>query len=95
MSSPKRHIDGPKVLYRSVNQALSELNLTGLLSIEMISIVDEREPMIKVLSERLGRVASVDGVRLDNATVGRVRLAGCFLYRLNLGQAVAAEPSPA
>jgi hypothetical protein len=36
----------------------------------------------------LGTGASVDGTRLDNATIGGVRIPGCLLYRLSTRQKV-------
>jgi hypothetical protein len=85
------HSEGPKALYRAVNVAMSQVTPVGVLSIEMISIVDRAEPIVEALTDRLGTAESVDGARLDHATVAGVRLPGCVLYRLTAAQALAPE----
>ncbi|HUZ65419.1 MAG TPA: hypothetical protein VMU82_17070 [Acetobacteraceae bacterium] len=88
MASATVRSNGPNALYHKVNQALSQLNLMNSLSIDMFSIVDERTPVVKLLVGALGTTASVDGTRLDNATIDGVRLSGCLLYRLTINQTV-------
>jgi len=82
---------GSRILYRKVNRALSKLGMAKALSLEMISIVDQRDPIVQLLIGALGTAASVDGVRLDNATIDGVHIPGCLLYRLTRGQARAAS----
>jgi len=82
---------GSRILYRKVNRALSKLDMTNVLSLEMISIVDQSDAIVQLLIGALGTAASVDGVRLDNAIIEGVRIPGCLLYRLARGQAGAAR----
>jgi hypothetical protein len=88
MASQAVRTDGPKILYHKVNQALSALDLTGILSIDMVSIVNDQFPLVERLIGVLGTASSVDGLRLDNATVDGMRLPGCLLYRLTPKQMV-------
>lgn len=82
LASRSVRTSGSRILYRKVNGALSKLGAAEVLSLEMISIVDQRDPVVRLLMGALGTAASVDGVRLDNATIDGVRIPGCFLYRL-------------
>jgi hypothetical protein len=76
-----------------VNRALSKLGMAKVLSLEMISVIDQHDPMVQLLIKALGMTASVDGVRLDNATVEGVHIPGCLLYRLTRRQGISAERS--
>ena len=91
LASRSVRIRGSRILYRKVNKALSKLGIAEALSLDMISIVDQRAPIVQLLIGALGTAASVDGVRLDNVTIDGVRIPGCLLYRLTRGQARAAH----
>jgi hypothetical protein len=86
---------GSTALYHKVNQILTELGMQDRLWIGMVSIVDQRSAMIQALRKALGAARSVDGVRLDNAKLGDVRMLGCLLYRVSAKQKLAPQPSDA
>ncbi len=75
--------DGSLALYHKVNKALEKLRLQNVMWIGDITIVDHRVPIVQSLRSVLGTAASVDGARLDNATVGGSQVPGCVLYRLS------------
>ena len=74
---------GSSVLYNKVNRTLTKLGLQDRLWIGMVSIVDQRSVEVQALDKALGGAASVDGVRLDDAKVGDIRLPGCLIYRVS------------
>ena len=74
--------DGPRILYRKVNRLLTKLRLQDVIWIDMVAIVDPHTRIVEALVGALGMTESVDGARLDNATIGGVRIPGCLLYRL-------------
>lgn len=95
LASPRVRISGSRILYRKVNRALAKLGAATVLSLEMISITDQRDPIVQSLVHALGSASSVDGVRLDNATVDGMRIPGSLLYRLTRRQWTTAGPTRA
>jgi hypothetical protein len=88
LSSRSVRKDGSFSLYHKVNRVLSRLQLQDAIWIGEISIVDDRAQIVQSLRGALGTTASVDGARLDNATIGGMRIPGCMLYRLSTRQQV-------
>ncbi len=74
--------DGSLSLYNRVNRALGKLQLQNVIWIGQIAIVDQRTPVVQSLRSALGAAGSVDGARLDNATIAGIRIPACLLYRL-------------
>jgi hypothetical protein len=91
LSSRSVRKDGSLSLYHKVNRVLSRLQLQDAIWIGEISIVDDRTQIVQSLRGALGTAASVDGARLDNATIGGVRIPGCMLYRLSPRHKVAPQ----
>jgi hypothetical protein len=86
LSTKAVKLDGSRELYAKVHKVLLNLRLQSDISLRMISIVGDKTPVVKSLREVLGAPASVDGAVLDDAYIGKVRLPGCFLYRLSRRQ---------
>jgi hypothetical protein len=91
LSSRSVRKDGSLALYHKVNRVLTKLRLQGAIWIGVISIVDHRAQIVQSLREALGTAGSVDGVRLDNATIDGVRVPACLVYRLSAKQKLAAQ----
>ena len=81
--------NGSVKLYQQVAKVIEKLDMAHLIWIGMISIVDLHTPIVEALRQRLGTAASVDGARLDDATIGSTRILGCVLYRLSAKQKLA------
>lgn len=86
---------GPRMLYRKIGRCLSGLGADRLIPLEMVSVVDERSQLVQSLRRALGSATSVDGTRLDGATIEGTRLPGCVLYRLRARQRIAAAKAKA
>jgi hypothetical protein len=88
LSSRSVRKDGSLSLYHKVNRVLSKLQLRDTIWIGNISIVDDRAQIVQSLRGALGTGASVDGTRVENATIGGVRIPGGMVYRLSPRQKV-------
>lgn len=82
LASPQMRTQGSIAMYRKVDKALGKLQLRETIWIGMVSVVDPHAKIVQLLVDALGMTTSVDGARLDNATIGGVRISGCLLYRL-------------
>jgi len=78
--------DGSLRLYHKVNKAIERLHLQPVIWIGEISILDTGVSIVQALRRALGMTSSVDGTRLDNATIGGEQIPGCLLYRLSVKQ---------
>lgn len=83
--------DGSRDLYNKVNRILARLRLQDAIWIGIVSIVDLRVPIVQSLRAALGTAGSVDGARLDNATIDGVRIPPCLIYRLSARQKLASH----
>lgn len=83
--------DGSRDLYNKVNRVLVRLRLQDTIWIGIVSIVDLRVPIVQSLRAALGTAGSVDGARLDNATIDGVRIPPCLVYRLTARQKLASH----
>jgi hypothetical protein len=83
--------NGAASLYDKITRLLAKLGLQDRLWIGMVSIVDQGSPIVRALDKALGAAASVDGARLDNATVDDIRMPASLLYRLSRKQRLLPE----
>ena len=81
---------GSLALYEKVDTILTEMGFGVRFWIGMVTIEDLRSKLVQALISTLGSAESVDGTRLDYATVNGVRVPPCVLYRLSPEQPVGA-----
>jgi hypothetical protein len=96
LSNRSVRTDGSLALYHKVDRILSRLGLENAIWIGDVSIVDQRTTLVQALRKALGTTGSVDGARLDNTTIGGVRIPAAIVYRLAAKQrfgVAAAEPA--
>jgi hypothetical protein len=79
---------GSLTLCGRVDEVLTGLGFGSRFWIGMVTIEDMRSKIAQALVSALGSAASVDGARLDNATIGGIRVPACLLYRLTVDQRV-------
>jgi hypothetical protein len=77
-------------LYGKVDEILMDMEFGVRFWIGMVTIEDMRSKLMQALVSVLGNAASVDGARLDYATVIGIRLPPCLLYRLTAVQRLGA-----
>jgi hypothetical protein len=86
LSNRSVRTDGSLALYHKVDTILSRLGLEAVIWICDVSIVDQRAPLVQALRKALGTTGSVDGARLDNTTIGGVRIPAAMVYRVSAKQ---------
>ena len=70
---------GSLALYEKVDTILTEMGFGVRFWIGMVTIEDLRSKLVQALISKLGSAESVDGTRLDYATVNGVRVPPCVL----------------
>jgi hypothetical protein len=83
LSSPEVSTKGPKSLYHRINRVLS--GMTGSkfkLTIEHISVVDPRTPIISALGSFISTGPGISGIRFSRNVINGIYIEDAYIYRL-------------
>ncbi len=83
IASPEVRHQGPKSMYRRVQSIVNRLpEDEPRLRLENISVVDDREPLISLLSTAIQTGDGVSGIRFSRNTVNGVFIEDAYIYRM-------------
>ena len=82
LGSPLVDTDGPKLAYRRVQAVLTRMSPPSRLTLQSISIVSARDPLIQLLSSAIQTGPAILDIRFSKSTVNGTFIEDAYIYRL-------------
>lgn len=81
LATPEVHLDGPKKTYKRLLSALRNANVHGV-SLDDVSVLDTRDPLIQLFRGTLQTGRSVNGIRFSRNTINGQFIEDAYIYRV-------------